>query len=94
MTIDEDGNLWVALYAGGSVIQIDPAKGTLLKRIPIPAQYTTSVAWGGPKLDVLFVTTAKRRLTPKDTEAQPGAGSLYAVTNLGTKGIPEFEADI
>ncbi|XP_066145537.1 uncharacterized protein [Euwallacea fornicatus] len=94
MTIDEDGNLWIALYGGGSVIQVNPADGSLLRRIPIPAAHTTSVAWGGPNLDVLFVTTSKRSLTPQEKEGQPGAGSLYAVTNLGTKGIPEFEADI
>lgn len=94
MTIDEDDNLWIALYGGGSVIQVNPATGTLLKRIPIPAKFTTSAAWGGPDLDILFVTTSKRWLTPADIEQQPGAGSLYAVTNLGTKGRPEFEADI
>ncbi|CAG9761067.1 unnamed protein product [Ceutorhynchus assimilis] len=94
MTIDENGNLWIALYNGGSVIEINPSKGTLLRRIPIPAQYTTSVAWGGPNLDVLFVTTAKRSLTLKEREGQPGAGSLYAVTNLGVRGLPEFEADL
>lgn len=94
MTIDKDGNLWVALYGGGSVIQIDPDKGTLKRRIPIPAAHTTSVAWGGTNLDVLFVTTSKRSLTQQERVFQPGAGSLYALTNLGTKGLPEFEADI
>lgn len=94
MTIDEEDNLWIALYGGGSIIQVNPATGTLLRKIPIPATYTTSVAWGGPDLDILFVTTSKRGLTPKEIEKQPGAGSLYAVTNLGTKGQPDFEADI
>lgn len=94
MTIDEDGNLWVALYAGGSVIQINPSNGTLIRRIPIPAQFTTSVAWGGPNLDVLFVTTASRYLTPEELQGQPGAGSLYAITGLGTRGLPDFEAEI
>lgn len=94
MTIDEEGNLWVALYGGGSIIQVNPTTGTVLRRVPIPAQYTTSVAWGGPNLDILFVTTSKRWLTPKEIEQQPGAGSLYAVTNLGVKGQPDFEADI
>ncbi|KAL1497757.1 hypothetical protein ABEB36_008660 [Hypothenemus hampei] len=94
MTIDEDGNLWIALYGGGSVIQVNPSSGELLKRIPIPAQYTTSVAFGGPDLDVLFVTTSKRSLTSAERIGQPGAGSLYAITNLGTRGVPNFEADI
>ncbi|KAH1017539.1 hypothetical protein HUJ05_008163 [Dendroctonus ponderosae] len=94
MTIDEDGNLWVALYAGGSVIQINPSNRTLIRRIPIPAQFTTSVAWGGPNLDVLFVTTARRYLTPEELQGQPGAGSLYAITGLGTRGLPDFEADV
>jgi len=32
MTIDENDNLWVALYGGSSVIQVNPKTGALLKK--------------------------------------------------------------
>lgn len=31
MTIDEDDNLYICLYGGGSVIKVNPATGQLLK---------------------------------------------------------------
>ncbi|KAF7269649.1 hypothetical protein GWI33_017330 [Rhynchophorus ferrugineus] len=89
MTIDEDDNLWVALYGGGSVIEVNPKTGTLLRRIPIPAQYTTSVIWGGPNLNILYVTTSYRSLVEKEKVYQASAGSVFAISNLGTKGRPE-----
>ncbi|RZC34271.1 regucalcin-like [Asbolus verrucosus] len=94
MTIDQDDNLWIALYGGGSVIKVNPTTGELLNRIPIPAECVTSVMWGGPDLDVLFVTTSRVSLTEEEINEQPGAGSVYALINLGTKGVPVFEADI
>ncbi|KAK9887348.1 hypothetical protein WA026_022018 [Henosepilachna vigintioctopunctata] len=94
MTIDEDDNLWVALYNGGAVIKIDPRTGKLLQVIGIPAQAVTSVAWGGPKLDILFVTTSRFALNAEQRKQQPAAGAIFAITDLGTRGLPSFEADI
>ncbi|KAJ8941546.1 hypothetical protein NQ318_011503, partial [Aromia moschata] len=94
MTVDEDDNLWVALQGGGSVVKVNPATGDLLKVVPIPARDVTSTMWGGPDLDVLFVTTSRRNLNEAERMQQPGAGSVFAVTNLGTKGLPVYTADI
>lgn len=39
MAIDTDGNLWVALFNGYSVIKIDPrTPETLLQKVDIPAK--------------------------------------------------------
>lgn len=43
----------------------------------------TSVAFGGPNLDILYVTTAS-----DNGQIQPGAGYLYQITGLGTVGKP------
>lgn len=53
--------------------------------IPFPAKQVTSAAWGGPNLDILYVTTAA---TTRDGEQPPLAGHLYKVTGLGVKGLP------
>lgn len=94
MTIDKDDNLWVALYNGGSVIKINSINGKLLQVIAIPAQCVTSVAWGGHKLETLYVTTSRYSLSNEEKLKQPAAGSLFAIKHLDTEGVPTFEADI
>ncbi|KAJ8944146.1 hypothetical protein NQ314_009539 [Rhamnusium bicolor] len=82
MTIDEDDNLWICLYGGGAVIKANPVTGELLKVVPIPARDVTSAMWGGPDLDILFVTTSRHSLNEEEKLQQPGAGSVFAITNL------------
>lgn len=82
MTIDANGNLWVALYDGGAVVCCDPRTGRLLDRVEIPARRTTSCAFGGPGLRTLFVTTGREA-----TEA--ASGGVFAV-NPGVAGVPAF----
>ncbi|XP_063931072.1 regucalcin-like [Zophobas morio] len=94
MTIDEDDNLWVALYGGGRVIKIDSSNGDLLEIVPLPALDVTSAIWGGPDLDILYVTTSRVSLTDEQKLEQPAAGAVFAIVNLGTKGRPTFEVDL
>lgn len=60
-------------------------QGKILLEIPIPAKQVTSAAFGGPNLDILYVTTAA---TDRDGEQPPLAGHLFAITGLGVKGLP------
>lgn len=91
MTIDTDGNLWVAAFNGSSVLKIDPRKPeTLLDTLTLPAKQITSVAFGGPNLDELYVTSARvGGLTAAD-----GHGYTYVVKGLGVKGLPAVAAKI
>lgn len=88
MTIDQEGKLWVAIYDGAKVLRIDPATGSLLSSVDIPAPEVTSVAFGGPNLDELYVTSASTRATREIKEKYPNAGALFRVTGLGVKGYP------
>lgn len=85
MTIDTDGNLWVANFDGNRVLKIDPKKGKLLEKIPIPALQVTSATFGGPALDVLYVTSACMN---RGEEQLPPAGSTFKLTGLNAKGHP------
>lgn len=84
-TIDTDGNLWVAVFNGSCVLNIDPKTGHLIQKIPIPALQVTSVTFGGPNYDILFVTSAS---IPTDGPKQPTCGCTFMVTGLGVKGFP------
>ncbi|XP_047537562.1 regucalcin-like [Vanessa atalanta] len=89
MTIDRDGNLWVACYGGGLVIKIDSRAGKLMEQHKIPASQVTSVMWGGYDYSILYVTTANRDLNPVQKAQEPEAGSLFAIYNTGATGFPE-----
>ncbi|XP_013139348.1 PREDICTED: regucalcin-like isoform X1 [Papilio polytes] len=88
MTIDTEGYLWVALFNGSAVIKVDPKIGTVVNKVAIPAEQVTSVTFGGPNLDILFVTTASFNLV---TEQKPPCGATFMVTGLGAKGHPNVK---
>jgi len=84
LTVDRDGNLWVAFCHGACMISFNPANGKHLQRIDLPCIGTTSCCFGGPGLDTLYVTTG---LAPKKQE--PLAGRILAVTGPGLSGRPQ-----
>ncbi|XP_076220993.1 LOW QUALITY PROTEIN: uncharacterized protein LOC116425964 [Nomia melanderi] len=87
MTIDRNGNLWIALYGGGAVAHVDPRTGSLLHLLKMPVEKITSCAFGGSRLETLFVTTSSRDLTAEDLQKQPYAGYVFAVNGLGVRGV-------
>ncbi|XP_011332720.1 regucalcin isoform X2 [Ooceraea biroi] len=87
MTIDTDGNLWIALYGGKHVIHVNPKTGKMLGKVELPADNVTSVTFGGPLLDILYATTSSNGLTAEQREATPQAGAVFAIKGLGVRGI-------
>lgn len=75
LCVDAEGGIWVALFGGGALRRYRP-DGTLDAHIPLPVTNPTSVAFGGPGLDELFVTSARHRLTADQLAREPLAGSL------------------
>jgi len=87
-TVDADGCYWAALFRGGAVAQFDP-DGKLMRHIRLPVSNPTMCAFGGPGLDVLYVTSASRFLDAAQRRDQPLAGRLFAIEGLGAHGIAE-----
>ncbi|XP_066159018.1 regucalcin-like [Euwallacea fornicatus] len=88
MTLDTDGNIWVAVFGQKKIVKINPNKPEIiLQTIEIPVKQVTAMAWGGPDLDVLFVTTGNTPL-PGYVINAPGDGCLYKITQLGARGLP------
>ncbi|MGB1250122.1 MAG: SMP-30/gluconolactonase/LRE family protein [Candidatus Promineifilaceae bacterium] len=84
MTMDADGNLWVAMWEGHAVRCWDPLTGELLHTIHLPVACVTSCAFGGPDLQTLYITTANAA-----TPASAFAGDLFSI-RLSVKGVPAF----
>ncbi|XP_037962670.2 regucalcin [Plutella xylostella] len=89
MTIDTDGNLWIACFNGGKVIKVNSVSGKLIEQHKIPASKVTSVMFGGPELSILYITTSRVGLSATQLAQQPEAGSLFAIQGTGAKGYPE-----
>ncbi len=85
LTIDEQGDIWVAIYGGWAVNRYSP-KGSLRATVQIPAAQTTSCAFGGDDRSTLFVTTGREGLDNAALERQPDAGRVFSVTGLGARG--------
>lgn len=64
MTIDTNGNLWIALWNGGGVGCWDPCDGKLLSFIKVPVLNVTSCTFGGVDMRTLFITTARDGVSP------------------------------
>jgi len=94
MTIDEDGKLWVASYGAGKIHCINPESGKIERWVDIPCSNVTSVCWGGPQLDHLYVTGTSKGLTEEQQTKQPHAGAVFRVIGLGCRGRPSNECKV
>ncbi|MBB3178382.1 SMP-30/gluconolactonase/LRE family protein [Variovorax sp. Sphag1AA] len=86
-TVDAEGFLWNAEFNAARLVRYAP-DGRVDRIVPVPVPRPTCCAFGGPDLDVLYVTTASQNMTPEELEAQPLAGALLAY-DVGVRGLPE-----
>jgi sugar lactone lactonase YvrE len=87
LTVDREGFIWSAQPVFGRLVRYDP-KGVIERIIELPVSRGTSVMFGGPDLDVLYVTTMRGTLSDEQLAEEPLAGSLLAL-RPGVKGIAE-----
>jgi L-arabinonolactonase len=87
-TFDADGYYWCALIGYGAIGRFDP-KGRLQRLVQVPVTHPTMCSFGGPDLDVLYVTSGTVFLQAGALEQEPLAGSLFAVHGLGVRGMPD-----
>jgi sugar lactone lactonase YvrE len=86
--VGRDGYYWIAMYGGGCVLRITP-DGAVERTIPVPAQCPTMVAFAGPNLDTLIVTSSRRNRPASELGAYPRSGAVFAVESCGFMGLPE-----
>jgi sugar lactone lactonase YvrE len=87
LTVDEQGNIWVALWGGGALRRYRP-DGSSADTFPVPVERPTSCAFGGPDLATLFITTARHGLDEEALARQPDAGRVFRLDGLGVTGVP------
>jgi L-arabinonolactonase len=62
-TVDEEGFIWNAQVITGKLIRYAP-DGSVDRSIDFPVKNLTSVSFGGPNLDALYVTSMRRIAHP------------------------------
>jgi sugar lactone lactonase YvrE len=87
MTFDAQGRLWLAHWGAGLLSQYE-IDGTLRQRIQLPVSNVTNVAFGGPRYDRLYVTTARAGLSDAALQAQPLAGAVFEIIGHDSVGLP------
>lgn len=74
--VDAEDRYWSAHWGAGAVVCYNPG-GTVAARLDLPVSQPTCVAFGGPDLDHLIVTSARDGLSPDALKREPLAGSLF-----------------
>lgn len=86
MTVDAENCLWLCHFFGGKISRLSP-DGKVIGTLCLPVSNVTSCTFGGPKLEQLFITTARWALSAAQLKAQPLAGGLF-VCEPGVAGLP------
>lgn len=84
--IDGDDCLWNAEWGAARVRRYTP-DGRLDRSIAVPAKNPTCVAFGGPDLADLFITSSRQEMSPDELTHTPEAGSVYCVRDAGVRGV-------
>lgn len=85
--VDAQGNYWSAQYEGARVLRFDP-KGMLTGVLRVPARRPTMIAFGGPNLTTLYITTAREGASAAELAEFPQSGGLFAI-DVDVPGCPE-----
>jgi sugar lactone lactonase YvrE len=82
--MDADGCYWIAGNDAGCLLRFTP-QGKLDRRIDLPVSKPSMATFGGPRLDMLLVTSIRPGFTPDDAQA----GSVLLVRAPGLAGVAE-----
>ena len=85
-SVDSEGCVWIALYAGWEARRYSPA-GELIERVRFPVANITKIAFGGDDLRTAYATTARQMLSAETIAKQPQIGDLFEF-RVDVPGIP------
>lgn len=90
MIIDAEDHLWSAFWDGACVRRYDP-QGRQVLEVDLPTPQITSVMFGGPDLDELYITSAGGKDKANKGES---AGALFRLTGHDARGRVEYRSDL
>lgn len=84
----EDGSFLNGVYGGGRVVRWD-ARGDVAAEWELPAPNITSVAFVGPRSDILLAGSARENLTEEQLAEHPRSGGIFRLDGVGC-GAPPY----
>lgn len=78
LTVDSEGYVWSAIWDGWRLIRYSP-NGSIEREVTMPVQRPSSCMFGGPELNILYVTSACVELKWSELKRGPLAGALFAL---------------
>lgn len=78
LCVDAEDHVWSAHWDGWRVTRYRP-DGSVERVVPMPVPRPTSVAFGGPDMTHLFITSARDGLTEEQLRAAPLSGGLFCL---------------
>ncbi len=87
-TVDAEGGVWSAIVYAGKLVRYMP-DGRIERVLDMPVKKVTSVMFGGPNLDILYVTSMAKPPLPRFPADPALRGALFAIYDLGISGVPE-----
>jgi sugar lactone lactonase YvrE len=85
--VDADGGYWLAQPPAARVVRYG-SRGRADRVLEMPVSQPTCVAFGGSRMDTLYITSAKYRMAPDQLSGEPLAGAIFA-TCPGVSGPPD-----
>jgi sugar lactone lactonase YvrE len=83
LSVDAEGHVWIAHWAGSRVTRYTP-DGEAVLVVTVPTALVTKVAFGGPDLATMFITSAA---IGRDPTIDLHAGHVFAI-ETGIRGRP------
>ncbi|MFB9951903.1 IclR family transcriptional regulator C-terminal domain-containing protein [Rhizobium puerariae] len=87
LAIDENLTPWLGLSDGWSIVKLNE-NGEIERTIALPVPNPTGIAFGGPDLSQIFVTSARSGLPRESLTNAPLSGQLLSI-DVGERGLPE-----
>jgi sugar lactone lactonase YvrE len=84
-TVDAEGCYWVTIPMVGKLNRYEPS-GRLMQSIAMPIDAPTCCEFGGPDLEVLYVTSGTLKRSTEQLAGQTMPGGLFAV-HTGVRGL-------
>jgi len=77
LTVDAEGFVWSAHWDGWRVTRYDP-DGIVERVVWLPVPRVTSLCFGGPRLETLYMTSARIGLSNEELLEAPLSGALFS----------------
>jgi len=89
MAVDSEGCVWIALFGGARIERYRP-DGQIASTVYFPCSNITKLAFGGNDLCTVFVTTARKGLSPAQLAKEHVAGAMFSFRSA-VPGQPQYE---